>query len=116
MAMPSAIRTIEPAAAPATTRVNVSIGGLLVDEAEDAVRQMDAHRLERLDELRSDAGGLQAALDLAVDHPGLLEDEHVLHDDRVAFHALDLGDVRDLAGPVLEAGLVHDQVHRGRDL
>ena len=37
--------------------------------------------------------GLQAALDAALDDAGLLEGEHVLHDDDVAFHALDLGDV-----------------------
>ena len=41
--------------------------------------------------------GLEAALDLAFDDPGLLEDEDVLHDDDVTFHALDLGDVDDLA-------------------
>ena len=46
----------------------------------------------------------------------LLEREHVLHDDDVTLHALDLGDVGDLAGAVLEPVLVDDQVHRGRDL
>src|SRR4051812_31497520 len=109
--MPRAIRTMEPAARAAMTIAGIRL--ILVGEAEDAVREMDAHRLERLDELRSDAGRLEPALDLAVDHTGLLEDEHVLHDDRVTFHALDLGDVHDLAGAVLEARLVHDQVDRG---
>ena len=47
--------------------------------------------------------GLQPALDLALDDAGLLEDEDVLHDDDVTFHALDLGDVDDLARAVLEA-------------
>src|SRR5262245_4976139 len=112
--MPSAIRTMEPAARAATTIVT-GISVILVREAEDAVREMDAHRLELLDELRTDTRRLQAALDLAVQDAGLLEHEHVLHDDRVAFHALDLGDVDDLAGAVLEAGLVHDQVDRRAD-
>ena len=44
---------------------------------------------------------LQAALMLALGDAGLLEGEDVLHDDDVAFHALDLGDVRDPAGAVL---------------
>src|ERR1044072_7987926 len=77
---------------------------------------MDAHRLERLAELRADAGRLEPALDLAVDDAGLLEHEHVLHDDRVALHALDLGDVHDLSRAILEAGLVEDHVDRGADL
>src|SRR5215475_4976139 len=115
MAIPSAIRMTAPAAKAAMMSVPVSIS-VLEGEPEDVVREVDALRFELLDELRPDAGRLEPALDLAVDHAGLLEDEHVLHDDGVAFHALDLGDVRDLAGAVLEAGLVDDQVDRGRDL
>src|SRR6478752_230326 len=88
----------------------------LVREAEEARRQVDAHDLELLDELRPDPGRLEPALDLALDDAGLLEDEDVLHDDDIAFHALDLGDVDDLPGPVLEAALLDDEVHRGRDL
>src|SRR2546426_7968905 len=113
--MPSAIRTIDPAASAATTSVT-GISVILVREAEDAVRQMDAHRLERLDEPRADAGRLQAALDLAVDDAALLEHEDVLHDDRVTLHALDLGDVHDLARAVLEAGPVDDEIDRRADL
>ena len=79
------------------------LAATLVDEAEESGREVDAHDLELLDELRPDAGRLEAALDLAFDDAGLLEDEDVLHDDDVAFHALDLGDVGDLAGAVLEA-------------
>src|SRR6185312_7665118 len=87
-----------------------------VREAEEAGRQVDAHDLELLDELGPDPGRLEPALDLALDHAGLLEDEHVLHDDDVAFHALDLGDVDDLPGPVLEAALLDDEVDRRGDL
>ena len=54
--------------------------------------------LELLDELGPDPGRLEAALDLALDDAGLLEDEDVLHDDDVTFHALDLGDVRRSCG------------------
>src|SRR3954467_2310587 len=114
-----AIRKIAAAATPATASVigsTVSSSPRLVAEAEEARGQMDPHHLELLDELRSDAGWLQAALDLAFGHPGLLEDEHVLHDDDVAFHALDLGDVDDLPGPVLEPALLDDEVHRRGDL
>src|SRR4029450_1697914 len=110
--MPMAIRKIAAAATPATASVNGSTGlppPCSVREAEEARRQMDAHHLELLDELRPDPGRLQPALDLALDDAGLLEDEHVLHDDAVAFHALDLGDVDDLPGPVLEPALLDDE-------
>src|SRR5205823_1621183 len=97
-----AISRIASAATPAMTSVVGSISGasflgrgLLVREPEQAGRQMDAHGLELFDELGADAGRLQTALDAAVDEARLLEDEHVLHDDHVAFHPLDLGDVDD---------------------
>ena len=77
---------------------------------------MDPHHLELLDELRPDACRLEPALDLAFDDAGLLEDEHVLHDNDVAFHPLNLGDVDDLPSSVLEAALLDDEVHRGGDL
>src|SRR5205823_4394113 len=48
--------------------------------------------------------------------PHLAEVEHVLHHDRVAFHALDLGDVHDPAGAVLEAALMDDEINSGGDL
>src|SRR5262245_24071132 len=114
-----AIRKIAAAATPATASVNGSTSApppRSVGVAEEARRQMDAHHLELLDELGPDAGRLQAALDLAFDDARLLEHEDVLHDDDVAFHALDLGDVRDLPGAVLEAALVDDQVDRRGDL
>src|SRR5260221_5597741 len=116
VATPRAIRRIAAAAMAATAMVG--IGQLLLSEveAEEARREMDAHHLELLDELRSDTGRLEAALDLAFDDAGLLEDEHVLHDDHITFHALDLGDVHDLAGTVLEAALLDDEVDRRGDL
>src|ERR1044071_4171710 len=99
LAMPTAISRIARAATPATPSVNGSTFGLLpLDSARDSVReaeqarwQVDAHHLELLDELGADAGRLEPSLDLALDDPGLLEHEDVLHDDDVAFHALDLG-------------------------
>src|SRR5262245_47271127 len=114
-ATPIAITMIASAAIAATMSAMLSmwsglLPGRLVAEAEEARRQVDAHDLELLDELRADAGRLQATLDLALGHAGLLEDEHVLHDDDVAFHALDFGDVGDLARAVLEAALMDDQV------
>src|SRR6478672_786468 len=118
-AMPIAIRKIAAAATAATARVmgfTARPPPRSVAEAEEARRQMDAHHLELLDELRSDAGRLEAALDLAFDDPGLLEDEPVLHDDHITFHALDLGDVDDLPGPVLEAALLDDEIDRRGDL
>src|SRR6478752_7196454 len=118
-AMPIAIRKIAAAATAATTRVmgfTARSPPRSVAEAEEARRQMDAHHLELLDELRSDAGRLEAALDLAFDDTGLLEDEDVLHDDDVAFHPLDLGDVDDLPGPVLQTALLDDQVDGRGDL
>src|SRR5207245_11707046 len=76
----------------------------------------DAGGLELLREPRTDARGPQLADHLTVDVGGLLEDEHVLQDDRVALHALDLGDVDDLARAVLEARDLDDQIERARDL
>ena len=73
-------------------------------------------RLELLGEARPHPGWLQAALNLAIDEASLLEHEDVLEDDDVAFHALDLGDVGDLARAVLEPLLVDDQVDGRRDL
>ncbi len=48
--------------------------------------------------------------------PGLRELEDGLHDDRVAFHAGDLGDVGDLARAVGQAGALDDEVDRRGDL
>src|SRR3989442_12355066 len=84
--------------------------------AEDVRRELDAGGVELRHELRADAGGPQAADDLAVDVAGLLEDEDVLHDDDLAFHALYLGDRHDLARSVLEPGDLDDEVHGGGDL
>src|SRR3954471_536332 len=117
--MPIAIRKIAAAATPATARVMTSTARpppCSVAEAEEARRQMDAHHLELLDELGADAGRLEATLDLALDDSRLLEDEYVLHDDDVAFHPLDLGDVHDLPRAVLETALLDDQVDSRRDL
>src|SRR6266498_2770939 len=117
IAIPSAITTIARAASPAATYgvisgLTVSIPPGSVAEAEQAGREIDPLDLELLDELGPDPGRLEAALDLALHNTGLLEDEDVLHHDDVTFHALDFGDVGDAPGPVLEARLVHDQVHR----
>src|SRR4029450_6810506 len=117
--MPMAIRKIAAAATPATASGNGSPSPpppCSVREAEEARRQMDAHPLELLDELRPDAGRLEPPLNLAFDDTRLLEDEDVLHDDDGALHALDLGDVDDLPGPVLQAALLDDEVHGGGDL
>src|SRR3954451_19325840 len=117
--MPNAIRRIAPAAPAAMTRVMLSTGwspSRLVAEAEQARRQVNALDLELLDELGPDAGRLEAALGLAFHDARLLEHEHVLHDDDVALHTLDLRDVHDPARPVLEAGLLDDDVHGGGDL
>src|SRR3954453_23909212 len=114
-----AIRKIAAAATPATASVigsTVSSSPRSVAEAEEARGQMDPHHLELLDELRTDAGRLEPALDLALDHARLLEHEDVLHDDDVAFHPLDLGDVDDLTGAVLETALRDDQVDGRGDL
>src|SRR6202795_1694126 len=94
VATPTAISTIASAATPASASVVGSTGlvllpGRLVREPEQAGRKVDAHDLELLEELGPDPGRLEPALYLALDHAGLLEDEDILHDDDVAFHALD---------------------------
>src|SRR5664280_3774925 len=117
--MPTAMSRIASAATAATIRVGCTMdlpAFALEDEAEESGWQVDPLHLELLDELRTNAGGLEAALDLALDDARLLEDEDVLHDDHVTLHSLDLGDVRDAPGAVLEPGLVHDEVHGRRDL
>src|SRR3954452_16970862 len=118
--MPTAIRMIASAATPAMTSAIVSTGQYslpcLVGEPEEAGREIDPHDLELLDELRPDPCRLEPALDLAFDDAGLLEHEDVLHDDDIAFHPLDFGDVHDLARPVLETRLLDDEVDRRGDL
>src|SRR3954447_16807893 len=116
VAMPAAISRIANAAAPATAIVMVSTSAnppSSVREAEEIRCHVDAHDLELLDELGSDAGRLQPAHDLPFGDARLLEDEDVLHHDDVAFHALDFGDVGDLARAVLESALMDDQVDGG---
>src|SRR5664280_404945 len=117
--MPTAMSRIASAATAATIRVGCTMGlpaFALEDEAEESGRQVDPLHLELLDELRPDPGWLQATLDLAFDDAGLLENEDVLHHDHVTFHPLDLGDIRDSPRSILEARLVDDEVHGGRDL
>src|SRR3970040_346066 len=118
--MPTAMRRIATAAIAATARVMLFTGlrslSDLVREPEEALGNVNALDLEALDELGTDAGRLQPALDLAVEDARLLEDEDVLHDDDVALHPLDFGDVGDLAGAVLEPRLVDDEVDRRGDL
>src|SRR3954463_5067540 len=118
-AIPKAISRTARAAIAATASVMGGIGSIpprLVAEAEEVGREVDAHDLELLDELGADAGRLQPTLDLALDDAGLLEHEHVLHDDHVAFHALHFGDVRDPTRSVLQARLVDDEVDGRCDL
>src|SRR3954471_13564351 len=120
VAMPTAIRMIASAATPAMTSAIVSTGQYslpcLVGEPEETGREIDSHDLELLDELRPDPCRLEPALDLAFDDTRLLEHEHILHDDDITLHPLDLGDVHDLAGAVLETRLLDDEVDRRRDL
>src|SRR6476661_2478022 len=79
---------------------------------------MNAQVLEPVDEAGADAGGYGPAQEpaLRVNACGVVKDEGVLEGDDVPFHALDLRDVGDPAGPVAEPGDLHDQVHRGGDL
>src|SRR5438552_14552374 len=108
---PDGLRSVEmtqkknrmPTKAPIGSAYSIWLAETGVHVAEDVLRQLDAGRLELLAELRAVAGRAELADDLAVDVRGLLEDEHVLQDDGVALHALDLGDVGDLARAVLQA-------------
>src|SRR6478735_3574916 len=106
----------------ATPKVRVMVGSRLTGRSqgscEDTGGDMDSHVLEAVDEARPDARGHRLAEEPAVGvHPGgVVEDEGVLEGDNVALHALDLRDVGDAAGPVPQAGDLHDEVHRGGDL
>src|SRR5436190_2155435 len=121
---PDGLRSVEtpqkknrmPTKAPIGSAYSMWLAETGVHVAEDVLRQLDAGGLELLAELRADARRAELADDLAVDVRGLLEDEHVLQHDRLAFHALDLGDVRDLARSILEAADLHDDVERGGHL
>ena len=79
-------------------------------------RQLDARVFDLGHELRAHAGRLDRADDLAVLERLLLEQEDVLEDDLVAFHALHFGDVGDLARAVAHAALLDDHVDRRADL
>src|SRR5438105_3293326 len=84
--------------------------------AEQVRRQVNVRRLELFDKLGADTGWLHASHDFATLDAGLLEDEHVLHDDDVAFHALYFRDRRELARSVLKARLLDNQFYSGRYL
>src|SRR5438128_7234398 len=78
---------------------------------EDVRRKVDPLRLEPLHRPRSQAGWDVPPDHLPVVREALLvEAEDVLEDDHAAFHALDFGDVGDLAAAVAEAALVDDDV------
>src|SRR5450759_3944914 len=90
--------------------------GVLGRDAEFPGRQLDPVGLELPHERRPDPGRLEYPLDLSVSYTGLLEGEDVLGEDFVVFDPVDLGDVDDLAGAILEAGCMDDQVDGGGDL
>ena len=90
--------------------------GVLGRDAVLAGWQRDPAGLELRHERRPDPGRLELALDLAVAERRLLEGEDVLGQDLVIVDPVDLGDVDDLARPVLESGGVDDQVDRRGDL
>src|SRR5215213_8377950 len=92
------------------------LGLALRRDAELARWQLDPARLELRHERRSEAGRPKLAFDPAVLEGGLLEDEDVLGEDLVVFDPIDLGDVDDLPGSVLQPGGVDDQVHGRGDL
>src|SRR3569833_3092153 len=75
----------------------------VVPRAVPEARSADAGRAVTPDDV---------ALGVFDDH---LVDEQVLRDDDVAFHAHHLGDVRDAAGAVAQAGGLHDNIDRRRD-
>src|SRR5215207_4882528 len=80
-------------------------------------RQLHAVLLQPLREARADAGRAVAADDPAVlVHALALEVEDLLHRDRLALHAGDLGDGGDAARAVGEARGLYDEVERGGDL
>src|SRR6478672_10716759 len=68
-----------------------------VRQTEHGRRQADARVLELGHELRAHAGRLDPADHLAAFEGFLLEGEHVLQGNHVAFHALHFGYRRDLA-------------------
>src|SRR5215218_1478981 len=102
------ISSTPTAASAATTMVSGSTD--LERVSEHARWQVNAVGLELLGGAWPVADRAQMALNLAFTDTGLFEDEDVLEDDHVTFHALDLGDVCDLARAILEPVLVDDQV------
>src|SRR5882724_519846 len=84
---------------------------------EDARIELVARRLRVVRELRPDAGGDEAAEDVAVLIDALAAiHEKILHADRIAFHTGYLGDAGDLARTVTEPRRLDDDVDRRRDL
>src|SRR5215469_13151229 len=78
----------------------------------DLRRQIDAPVSECVDEPGPQAGAAKRAAEpsVLVDASPEIEAEDVEQRDDIALHPLDLCDVRDPPGAVLEPGLVHDQV------
>src|SRR6188472_4430628 len=85
-------------------------------QTEDRRRELYVRVLDLGHELRAHARRLDLPDHATVLEGFLLEQEHVLEGDLVAFHALHFGDVGDLAGAVAHAALLDDDVDRGADL
>jgi len=79
-------------------------------------RQLDATILELPHERRTNSGRLEPAFDLPVVEARLLIGEDFLRQDLVVLDPVDLGDADDLAGAILEAGGMDDQVNCRGDL
>src|SRR5205085_11426622 len=79
---------------------------------EQLGRQVDARRLELLDQPRHVAGRVELADGPAALHARLLEAEDVLDDVAAFAEADDLGDFHNLALAPLEAAELHDQRDR----
>src|SRR5258708_29339592 len=82
--------------------------------------ELEASLLQPLHELRAEAARLQRAVThvarTSAAMIGGLVHENILKCDLIAFHALQLGDLDNLATAVLEAALLNDQLYRAGDL
>ena len=85
----------------------LSLNSLII---ENAVFDFDAVLDQFSDELWPQTGGFERPLDDAALNTCLMENEYILHNDRVAFHSLYLGHLRYPSCAILQPAKVNYQL------
>ena len=84
---------------------------------EESVREANATGFEVFDASGANASGFEVSVGASIFVDAILHEfEDILHDDDIAFHADDFGDVGNFSGAALKAAGLDDEVDCGGDL